>query len=107
MSTISPRKLAPGMTLSRPVLNKNGLIVIKENTELTESLIGKIRDMGVDEVHIQGHSTSLPPREEALAALERRFKGVEGAPHMGLLKKLITEHIESLYGEHGPQNAQE
>lgn len=95
------------MKLARPVLNKNGLIVIKENTELTEGLIGKIRDMGVDEVQVLGPSRSLPPKEETLTALDRRFKKVEGAPHMGLLKKLIAEHIESLYGEHGPQDAQE
>lgn len=95
------------MRLARPVLNKNGLVIIRENTELTESLIKKMRDIGVDEVQVVGASRDLPPIGEAFEALDRRFKKVETAPHMGRLKRLIAEHLESLYEEHGPEDAQE
>lgn len=94
------------MRLARPILNKNGLVIIREDTELTENLIGRIRDLGVDAVQVVGPSLDLPPMEETLAALDRRFKKVETAPHMDLLKRLIAEHIKSLYEEHGPEDTQ-
>lgn len=94
------------MRLSRPVLNKAGLVVMGENTELTESLIGKIQELGIDKVSVVGPAWKLPPQEEMRAALDRRFEKVEGEPHMSLLKRIIAEHIESLYEEHRPQDAQ-
>ena len=94
------------MRLAGPVLNKNGLVVIGGDTALTESLIGKIRDMGVDAVQVAGPSWNLPPREEVRAELDRRFRKVETEPYMGVLKSLIAEHIESLYGEHGPEDTE-
>jgi hypothetical protein len=95
------------MRLVRPVLNKNGLVMIGENTVLTESLIAKIQDMGVDAVRVEGASRSLPPKEEMLAQLDRRFRNVETQPHMGVLKRLIAEHIEGLFAKHGPEDAKE
>jgi hypothetical protein len=95
--TISARKLVPGMRLIRPVLNKNGLVMIGENTELTENLIRKILDMDVDMVQVDGVAKELPPKEEALALLRNRFRKVETQPYMDVLKRLITEHIEGLY----------
>ncbi len=94
------------MRLTRPVLNENGLVMIGENTELTESLIGKIRDMGMDTVQVDGAPRDLPPRDEVFAQLDKRFKKVETQPHMDVLKRLIAEHIEDLYREHGPEDAQ-
>ena len=107
MSMISPRKLVPGMKLTRPVLNKSGLVMIGENVVLTEGLIAKIRgmDMDTDTVQVEGTSRGLPPKEEMLAQLDRRFKNVETQPHMGEIKRLIAEHIEGLYADHGPEVA--
>ena len=94
---ISAKDLIPGMKLERPVMNKNGLMMIGADTELTEVLIEKIRKMDIQVVYVHGASKALPPREEALAQLERRFRNVEGAPHMDVIKKLLREHIEGLY----------
>ena len=105
MSIISPRKLVPGMKLTRPVLNKSGLVMIGENVVLTESLIAKIRDMDMDAVQVEGTSRGLPPKEEMLAQLDRRFRNVETQPHMGEIKRLIAEHIEGLCADHGPEVA--
>jgi hypothetical protein len=106
MSRVTPTKLVPGMKLARPVLNESGLAMIGEDVELTEILVKKILDMGVDYVHIHGTSGVLPPKEEMLAGLDKRFQKVEAMPHMGLLKKVIADHIEGLYEGHGSEESQ-
>jgi len=106
VSIISSRKLVPGMRLTSPVLNESGLVMIGEKTELTDNHIRKIQEMGVDTVQVEAMSRDLPPREEMLAQLDKRFSKVEAAPHMDALKRLIAEHIEGLYGEDRPEDSQ-
>jgi hypothetical protein len=104
MSRVSVKDLAPGMKLARPVVNKGGLVMIGEETELTNSLIDKIQRLDVASVYVHGASKSLPPRDELMADLDRRFRRVEAEPYMALLKGTISAHIESLYEEHGPKD---
>jgi hypothetical protein len=106
MSRVSSRDLKPGMKLIKAVENKNGLVMIGENTELTPSLIGKIQDMDIPSVYVQGESKALPPREDQLAGVHNRFKKVENEQYMDIVKNAILEHIESLYEEHGSQNTE-
>lgn len=101
---ISTENLTPGMKLERPILNKNGLMMIGADTELTEILIEKIRKMDTHVVHVHGGSKAFPPREEMLAQLEGRFRNVENAAHMDVLKRLLREHIEGLCEGYGPEN---
>jgi hypothetical protein len=86
------------MVLARPVVNKNGLVMLREGTELNDFLIAKIRDMEIPGVYVQGMTQPDMPREEALALLCRRFSGIEEEPYMGVIKQAIKEHIERLYG---------
>ncbi|OPY70619.1 MAG: hypothetical protein A4E57_00462 [Syntrophorhabdaceae bacterium PtaU1.Bin034] len=104
MARILVKNLTPGMKLERPVLNKNGLVMLGQNTELTSSLIDKIRDMEVSSVYVQGGARNLPPKQELLGRLHDRFKNVENMPYMGVLKRLLIEHIEGLYEDHGSEN---
>ncbi|MGA3175086.1 MAG: hypothetical protein ABSE25_11775 [Syntrophorhabdales bacterium] len=104
MGLVPASNLTPGMKLTRPLVNAGGVVMLSENTELTEALIKKIQRMGVEAVHVQGEAVPLPPAEEVLAELDRRFRNVEKAAHMGVIKKLLKEHIESLYECHGPDN---
>jgi hypothetical protein len=92
-----PDKLEPGMRLAKPVLNKGGLVMLAEDTELTAALIEKIKDMDVGGVYVRGLSQPSIPKEEMLAQLDRRFRNVEAAPHMESLKSLMEAHIEGLY----------
>jgi hypothetical protein len=105
MTRIPLQSLKPGTKLARSVLNKDGMVMVGEDTELTESLIEKMRDMGVPGVYVQGASRTLPPREQVLDDLNRRFEQVEGLPHMDVLKQLLTEHFEGLYRDHEFDNA--
>ena len=84
------------MKLARPVIIGN-MILISKDIELTETLIKKIQDMGINGVYIDGPSQQSISKDEALAQLDRRFKKVEDKPYMNVLKKLVKEHIEGLY----------
>ncbi len=101
---ISANHLTPGMKLERPVVNKNGLMMIGADTELTGTLIEKIREMDIHAVYVLGTSKALPLLAEVLAQFERRFRNVETAAHMDVVKKLLREHIEGLYEAHGSEN---
>ena len=88
-------------------MNKSGLMMIGPDTELTEALVKKIQQMDIQAVHVHGTSTALPPLDEVLVSLEGRFRKVETAPHMDVLKKLLREHIEGLYEANGSENPEE
>jgi hypothetical protein len=90
-------KLVPGMILSKPVINSNGMVMLGEDTELTRALIERIDDMGVGGVHIKGYSQPHEPKDELLRLLDERFSKVEKEPHMDRVKRLLREHIEGLY----------
>jgi hypothetical protein len=91
-------KLEPGTKLAKPVTNQNGVVILGEDTELTEALIEKLQVMNIPSVYVQGLSRPAAPKEEMLAQLDKRFSAVEKEPHMDMLKRLIREHIEGLYG---------
>ncbi|MBP9560886.1 MAG: hypothetical protein KBE27_03600 [Syntrophorhabdaceae bacterium] len=90
--------ITPGMRLAEPVTNKNGLILINEGTELTETIIEKLKNMDLQSLRIKGESGPSNTKEEMLAALDERFKRVKSKPLMITIKNIIKEHIEELYG---------
>jgi hypothetical protein len=90
-------KLEPGMRITRSVLNENGMVLLSENTELTEATIEKLINMDVDGVYVKGSTKPERPKEELLLELDKRFKKVENEPYMGMLKRVLKEHIEGLY----------
>jgi hypothetical protein len=97
LAKLAAERLEPGMVLARPVMNKSGMIMLGEGTELTDNLIEKIRDMGIEGVHVQGMSQPDVPLEALLAALDARFAHVEKDHLMVMIKRLMKEHIEGLY----------
>jgi tetraacyldisaccharide-1-P 4'-kinase len=98
VARVAVENIEPGMVLSRPVLNAGGMVMIGENTGLTAELIEKIRNMGVTTVSVKGLSQGSGSKEEALLRVEERFRNVGDESHMELLKTLIKEHLEKLYG---------
>jgi hypothetical protein len=98
MPRIALDKLQPGMKLAKPVTNKNGLVMLAEDTELTATLIDKISDLDIAGVFIHGMTQPDIPMEEMLAGLDKRFQNVENEPYMDVIKQALKEHIEGLYG---------
>ncbi|MDA8124634.1 MAG: hypothetical protein M0009_05560 [Deltaproteobacteria bacterium] len=97
MPRIAKEALTPGMKLAKPIAGQNGMVLLAEGTELTEKWIERIQDMDVAGVFVEGDSQPAVPLAEALAGLEKRFATVQQEPHMGLIKKAVRAHIESLY----------
>lgn len=84
------------MKLGKP-LAKGNMVILGEGTEFTEAWISRISDMGVERVFIDGPATQPIPREEALAALDARFRTVLDKPYMREIKQIVQDHIEGLY----------
>jgi len=97
MPKILANKLEPGMILGRPIVGKNGMIMLGEGTELTEKWVERIQDMEITSVFIEGPPIQTISKEDALANLDARFKLVEGKPFMNSIKRIVQEHIEGLY----------
>jgi hypothetical protein len=98
MARMTPDSLEEGMVLSRPVTNANGVVMLPEGAELTNSMIKKIGGMDIEYVFVKGASKESGPLEQVLADLDKRFKMAEKAPHMDTIKRIVREHIEGLYG---------
>ncbi len=98
MARVVPDDLQPGMVLSKPVTNANGVVMLGEGSELTDAVIEKIRGMDMDYVYVKGAPGDDTSLEQILADLDKRFKSVEDAPYMDVIKKAVREHIEALYG---------
>lgn len=73
---------APGMKLAKPVTKENGMTIMAEGMELTESLIDRLQSMAVDRITVQGHpvdmggaggGTKYDERVERLDVLFRRY----------------------------------
>lgn len=97
MPLVPVEKLEPGMVLAKPV-TRGTMVILGEQTVLTEAWISRIADMCIENVFIDGPAVQLISREEALANLDRRFHHVEGLAVMMHIKNIVRKHIEGLYG---------
>ena len=98
MIKVPPDKLVPGMRLAKPIMNKAGMALLGEGTELTETWIMRIQDMELEgAVYVEGKQEMEIPLDEMLAALEKRFPTLEGDPRMEIIKRAAEKHIRSLY----------
>ena len=97
MRKIPPAQLQPGMRLAKPIVAKNGMVMLGEGTELNETWVERIRDMDIAFIFIDGSPVQAVSKEEALTALEERFALVSDKPYMNIIKKTVREHIEGLY----------
>jgi len=98
MIKVTPEKLQPGMRLARPVMNRAGMAVLGEGTELTETWIARIQDMDLEgAIYVEGKLEMEVPMDEMLAALQRRFQSALGNQRMELIKRAAETHIRKLY----------
>lgn len=73
---------APGMKLAKPVTKDNGMTIMAEGMEFTESLISRLKTMEIDRITVQGNpvdmdgdgaGTKYTERLERLDVLFRRY----------------------------------
>jgi hypothetical protein len=84
----------PGMILGRDVCrddNPNSPPICGKGIELTESLLERLKNMGIQSLTVEGHPVwqeGDKSLEELLAELDARFRMVESDPIMMKLKEL-------------------
>lgn len=97
MIRVAVEDARPGMKLARAVLSQSGIADFAEGITLTEPVIARIKSTGIATLYIAGHKAPDRPLREELTALDRRFRNAETFPEMSVLKRMVREHIESLY----------
>jgi hypothetical protein len=79
-------------------MNKAGMALLGEGTELTETWIARIQEMDLEgAIYVEGKLEMEVPMDEMLAALERRFQSALANPRMELIKRAAERHIRKLY----------
>lgn len=99
MQKISLSLAKPGMALAKPILRDNGLVLVAENTELSESLLARLERMEIDTVTVQGHPVGLgdgggdSPYALRLGRLEHLFRRYPQDPWM----QKVHAHIQHYF----------
>jgi hypothetical protein len=96
-----------GMVLAKEIKASDdpaSMTICGKDVKLTESLIDRLRQMGIQTVSVEGHPVSIPGEaslDEMLAALDRRFSRVAGDPLMAKIKELYRKHMMRSMGGPG------
>jgi hypothetical protein len=88
-----------GMVIAKDVMrpdNPEGFPVCGKGASLSESLIERLKQIGVQSIAVEGHPVKMEgdvsPAEQ-LAALEKRFRKIADDPIMTLVKDTFKNRI--------------
>jgi hypothetical protein len=96
---------APGMVLAREIMNTDNpssMPICGKGVKLSESLIDRLQQMGVQSISVEGRPVIIEGEataEQLLAALDQRFVRVEKDPLMMRVKELYRKQIQRTMGE--------
>jgi hypothetical protein len=105
MQNIPITQAAPGMVLAQDIKNSDdpsSMTICGKGVKLTEALISRLTQMGVQSVRVEGHPLKVEGEatlEEMLAELEKRFIRVEGDDLMKKVKEIYRKQIFRSMGE--------
>ncbi|TVR01379.1 MAG: hypothetical protein EA399_02150 [Desulfovibrionales bacterium] len=99
MQKIPLKLAAPGMKLAKPILRDNGLVLVAEETELSESLLERLERMDVAMVTVQGNPVNLGgtetnPYTERAKRLEHLFRKQAEDPWMIQLRTHLHDYFQ-------------
>ncbi|WP_028573766.1 hypothetical protein [Desulfonatronovibrio hydrogenovorans] len=96
-----PLNLArPGMVLEKPVLRDNGLVLVAQGTQLSDALLGRLENMGVSTITVEGSPLDLEggarsvSYEERIESLDHMFRNFRDDPWMIRMKEFIRSYFE-------------
>ncbi len=90
----------PDMVLAKPVTRENGMVLVAAGTTLTDSLISKLGNMGVEEIAVQedglamGDGCGAEALEKRMERLDHLFRNHGDNPHMQKIKGLVAEYYK-------------
>jgi hypothetical protein len=96
---------ATGMVLAKEIKSSDdpaSMTICGKGIKLTESLIDRLRQMGIQSLTVEGHPIAIDGEaslDEMLAALDKRFRRVANDPLMMKVKELYRKHILRSMGE--------
>ncbi|MFV0347052.1 MAG: hypothetical protein ACK5JO_00595 [Halodesulfovibrio sp.] len=99
MQKIPVKLAAPGMTLAKAVVREDGITLVGEGVELSESLIARFEQSGISTITVKGHpvlldglpgSTDYGKRAERLDQLFRKHTD---NTFMMTLKKVLSQYF--------------
>lgn len=96
MRRVSVDDLRRGMKLAKPIV-RDSMTLLGEGTELTDNLIKKIKDFNITSVSIDAPREDGITKETFLHQLDLKFQNRDDEPYMGLIKRLVREHIEDFH----------
>lgn len=105
MQKIPLASAVTGMVLARDIVrndNPKGPPICGKGGTLTDSLIERLKRMGVSTVTVEGRPVRMEgdkSLEEILEDLDRRFNKVEDDPLTGKLKKIYRQYLIRTLGE--------
>lgn len=94
-----PLKLArSGMVLARPVIRENGITVVAEGFELTDSLILRLEGMKIERIVVKGNPVDMggggsTAFDERLARLDHLFRSWEKDQWMRKVKAFLANYF--------------
>ncbi|MEF2144406.1 MAG: hypothetical protein V3573_03085 [Desulfovibrionaceae bacterium] len=95
-----PLNLAkPGMVLARAVSRDNGITIVAEGVELSESLLKRLEGMGIERVVVKGSPVTMDGGgstafDERLARLDHLFRAQEKDQWMRKVKAFLRNYFK-------------
>jgi hypothetical protein len=94
---------SPGMKLAKPVTNKRGMPLCGAGTELTEALLARLSDVGIQQIVVEGHPVDMGEDEATLDQqideLHARFTQVQSNPLMMKIRDILLERLQQKSGK--------
>lgn len=96
-----------GMVVAREIKASDdpaGMTICGKGVKLTDSLINRLEQMGIQSVTVEGHPVKREGEsslEETLAALDHRFRRAGGDPLMMTIKAIYQKQIRRSMGDTG------
>jgi hypothetical protein len=105
MQKIPITQAVPGMVLAQEIKNSDNpssMTICGKGVKLTDSLISRLTQMGVQSVSVEGHPVKEEgdaTLEEMLEKLDKRFSRVEDDDLMKKVKEIYRKQIFRSMGE--------
>ncbi len=94
--------LRPGQTLAKPVLNKNGMVMLGAGTQLTDKYIERLRTLGITDIYVEEDASSRTQGAESSPAIASHASASQERPNRkrnsAASKKAVDEAFARLIG---------
>jgi hypothetical protein len=107
MQNIPISLAAAGMVIAREIKSSSESsagILCGKGVKLTESLLNRLRQLGVESMTVEGHPVKMEGEasvQQMLEALDQRFRRVANDPLMMKVKQMYRRQILRSMGEAG------